>query len=140
MDNITKYILEREEVLEMLEEARKEFELQEITDVLGQGVYVPKGQLALGGAALAAMIIWKIAKTLARVGDPIQCKDYKSGSPSYKQCLRKVKIDKYKKNIGMLKSKMGLCNQAKKNVDKCEFKIKQKIIDLEQKIKALEGR
>jgi len=140
MDNITKYILEQEEIESMLEDVKKEFELREISDLWGQGVYIPKGQVGLAGAALAAMIIWKVTKVLARVGDPKQCKDYKSGTPSYKQCLRKAKQDKHKKTIAMLKSKMSLCGQAKKNPEKCKVKIQQKIIDLEQKIKALEGR
>ena len=140
MDNITKYIMEQEEVNKMIEESKNEFELREISNVWGQGVYIPKGQVALAGSALAAMIIWKVIKVAARVGDPKQCQDYKLGTPSYKQCLRKAKAEKYKRSIAMLKSKMSLCGQAKKNPEKCKVKIQQKIIDLEQKIKALEGR
>ena len=137
MDDITKYIMEQEEVNKMIEESKNEFELREISNVWGQGVYIPKGQVALAGSALAAMIIWKVIKVAARVGDPKQCKDYKLGTPSYKLCLRKAKKEKLQKQIQMLKSKINLCNQAKKNPEKCKVKIQQKIIDLESKIKAV---
>ena len=132
MDDITKYILEQEEAQKMLDQIR------ETSWVRDPNVHIPKEVAALAGAALAAMIIWKIMKMVARIGDPSQCKDYKFGSPSYKKCLRKAKNEKYRRAIEMLKSKMSLCSQAKKNPEKCKMKIQHKIKELEQKIQALE--
>jgi hypothetical protein len=144
MDDITKYIMEQEEVNEMLDKVTHD--LQELTTsgdpFGGLTIRLNQADSRVASLALAAAIIYasyKAIKGLQKFAQAKRCRQYKYGSPAGKVCENKVLIEKFNKQVEILKSKVGLCSHAKDR-QKCTGKIQKKIGELQQKVKEKQVR
>jgi hypothetical protein len=145
MDNITKYILEREEINDLMNDVvkdLKEFSVGNDPWFNTTTITLNPTDKAIGSIALAAAIIYgsyKAVEKLAIAMSPKKCRQYKLGSPAYRICRNKVDIAKAEKQVSILRSKISLCSHARTK-QKCESKIKEKIAKLEQKINEKKAR
>jgi len=98
-----------------------------------------KGEATVAGIVAAAAILWFGAKIVLKLSQSNRCRAMKPGSTPGKICENEVIIAAEKKRIDILKSKMHLCKNSKDR-QKCEGKVKEKIVKSEAKIKGKMAR
>lgn len=98
-------------------------------------IRLSKGEATVAGLAAAAAIIWFGAKIVLKLSQSNRCRAMKPGSTPGRICENEVIIATEKRRIDILKSKMHLCRNSKDR-QKCEGKVKEKIVKSEAKIKA----
>jgi len=143
MDNITKYILEQEEIKILIEDVIKDVNEVKFYNLQKQ----PALSLSPGETKVAALVVaaaiaygaYKIAKGLAKRMEPKKCRQYKTGSPAGRKCHNEVMIVSLNKQIEIMKSKMNLCAHSK-DPGKCKAKLNKKIAELKQKISEKQAR
>jgi len=141
MDDITKYIVERDEINNILNS------LQELS-IAGDPIFgtttinLNKADKTVASIALAAAIIYagyRAVKGAEKFAQSKVCRQYKAGSTPARICENKVLIEKLNKQIQIMKSKINLCKHAR-NPQKCKAKVNKKIAELDHQLSQRQAR
>jgi len=132
--------MENQLVEDYLQIIQEDYLEEGVHSAFGQTIIkLTSGQVAVGSLVAAAAIIYLGVKAGLYLLTSKECRNYKSGSPPWKVCEKRVIVANKKRQIAAINSKASLCNNSK-NPAKCKAKLKEKITQLQVEIKEQEKR